>query len=68
MRIDRNKKSVIMEVEFFVNGDNSIGLLGKDGGESHGLAVQVVGVPGTLNSHPSLYKCLATILGEQGLR
>jgi hypothetical protein len=68
MRIDSDRKSMIMEVEFFANGDNSIGLLGLDGGESHGLAVQVTDIAGTVNTHPSLYRALADILRKQGLR
>jgi hypothetical protein len=67
MRTNSGRKSVIMEVEFFRNGDNSIGLLGKEPDGSHGLAAQIVGKSGDQHSHPDLYKKLAGILQEQGL-
>ena len=67
MKTGKDRSSVIMEVEIFRNSDKSVALLGKDGGQSHGLAVQVVGHPGTINSHPTLYKMLAQILRDQGL-
>lgn len=67
MKTDKDRGSVILEVEIYRNGDNSVALLGKDGGQSHGLAAQIVGHPGTINSHPTLYKMLAQILRDQGL-
>jgi hypothetical protein len=68
MRTDSNTHSVVMEVEFFRNGDDSIGLVGKEADGSHGLAVQIVGRTGGTHSHPDLYDKLACILREQGFK
>jgi hypothetical protein len=43
MRTDSNTHSVVMEVEFFRNGDDSIGLVGKEAYGSHGLPVLLEG-------------------------
>jgi hypothetical protein len=68
MRTTSNNQSVIMEVEFFRNGDNSIGLRGKEPDGSHGLFVQIVGKAGETHGHPDLYQKLATILREHGFK
>jgi len=69
MRTDSNTHSVVMEVEFFRNGDDSIGLVGKEADGSHGLAVQIVGRTGGTHSHQTFTTsshayCASKDLGE----